>query len=127
MKKFVKSVIALSLLGLSLMGVAEAKQIGYFHRFTITRDFARTYFVTKDHANHPYIMNLWDSAGLGLNVKHRLVNSNGAVRSSTFLTAAGDRTEHGNWASAGYIYALDMARENPWDGPAYITGSWSPN
>lgn len=37
MKKFVKSVIALSLLGLSLVGVAEAKQIGYFHRFTITK------------------------------------------------------------------------------------------
>lgn len=127
MKKFVKSVIALSLLGLSLMGVAEAKQIGYFYHFTITKQFARTYYVTKDHANHPYIMNLWDSSGLGIRVKHRLVNSNGEARSHTNLTWTGDRTEHGNWASAGYIYALDMARENPWDVGISITGSWSPN
>ncbi|MFA9467145.1 hypothetical protein [Streptococcus sp. E24BD] len=127
MKKLIKTLVAMSLLGLSLAGIVEAKQIGYFHRFTITRDYARTYYVQKDHANYPYIQNLEDSAGMGIRVRHRLVNSNGEARSHEYLTWCGDRTEHGNWATAGYIYALDMSRENRIDGPAYITGSWSPN
>lgn len=30
-------------------------------------------------------------------------------------------------AQAGYIYNLNLARENFWDGSFFIDGSWSPD
>lgn len=62
-----------------------------------------------------------------MTVKNRIVNYYNEPRSESRLAWVGSRTEFDNWATAGYAYALDMARQNWWDGAAYITGSWSPD
>ncbi|MFC5630709.1 MULTISPECIES: hypothetical protein [Streptococcus] len=108
--------------------VASAYGIGEFSNFRITTAYVRTGYISKENAGAEYIMNLNPSLNLyPMTVKHRLVNSNGEDRSGTSLTTCGTRSTHGNWATAGYVYAADMARQNWWDGAAAITGSWSPN
>ena len=43
------------------------------------------------------------------------------------LTWTGQRGVYTNNAQAGYIYNLNLARENFWDGSFFIDGSWSPD
>lgn len=73
-----------------------------------------------------YVVNL-DSKSPQIRVKHYLANSNGARRSEVDLTWTGQRGIYTNNAQAGYIYNLNLARENFWDGSFFIDGSWSPD
>lgn len=62
-----------------------------------------------------------------MTVKNRLVNSNGTPRSTEHISVVGQRHSLSNNGASGYIYALDMARQNWWDLSAEIDGSWSPD
>lgn len=127
MKGFKKFIIALSTLLLFPLFVAEARSIGNFSKFRITTSYARTGYLLKSKKQN-YVINLEPSRNRGnMTVKNRMVNSNGDARSDAHISTCGYRYELPNWASAGYVYALDMARQNWWDGASDITGSWSPD
>lgn len=128
MKRF-KLILATSLVifGISTTIVEAARQIGEFHHFKITTQFAKTGYLVK-HRDGNFVVNLQLSRHLApMTVRTKLVNSNDERRSEDRLVWVGERRELDNWAQEGYIYALAMARQNWWDGPAYITGSWSPD
>lgn len=127
--KRLKSVFAtfLIIFGMSTVAVEAARQIGEFNHFRITTRYAKTGYLVKNREGN-FVVNLESSRHLApMTVKTRLVNSNNEARSDERLVWVGERRELDNWARSGYIYALDMARQNWWDGAAYITGSWSPD
>ena len=122
-KKLLKMVIPVLMISAVGTTFVEANQIGAFSNFVITTSYKRTGYLTKENEGAEYIMNLNPCRNLHpMTVKHRIVNSNGES-----LTTCGTRSTHGNWATVGYVYAADMARQNWWDLSAAISGSWSPN
>lgn len=126
-KKLLKMVIPVLMISAVGTTFVEANQIGAFSNFVITTSYKRTGYLTKNEGAE-YIMNLNPCRNLHpMTVKHRIVNSNGEARSGESLTTCGTRSTHGNWATVGYVYAADMARQNWWDLSAAISGSWSPN
>ncbi|HET8272699.1 TPA: hypothetical protein VUY04_000069 [Streptococcus pneumoniae] len=123
-KKLLKMVIPVLMISAVGTTFVEANQIGAFSNFVITTSYKRTGYLTKENEGAEYIMNLNPCRNLHpMTVKHRIVNSNGEARSGESFT----RSTHGNWATVGYVYAVDMARQNWWDLSAAISGSWSPN
>nr|WP_248628466.1 hypothetical protein [Enterococcus cecorum] len=119
---------SLLVLGVCVVGIVEARQIGEFANFRITSSYAKTGYLTKSITKANYVINLQPSENLApMTVKNRLVNSNNEARSSEAVTRCGQRDTIGNWGTAGYGYALQMKRQNWWDGAAAITGSWSPD
>ncbi|HGL2213957.1 TPA: hypothetical protein ACKCO9_000070 [Streptococcus pneumoniae] len=127
-KKLLKMVIPVLMISAVGTTFVEANQIGAFSNFVITTSYKRTGYLTKENEGAEYIMNLNPCRNLHpMTVKHRIVNSNGEARSGESLTTCGTRSTHGNWATVGNVYAVDMARQNWWDLSAAISGSWSPN
>jgi len=118
------AVLATLLLTAGLVG-ARGRQIGQLSRFRITPAFAGTSYLQKMNSSY-YVVNL-DSKSPQIRVKHYLANSNGARRSDVDLAWTGQRGVYTNNAQAGYIYNLNLARENFWDGSFFIDGSWSPD
>lgn len=85
-------------------------------------------YLTKAVNNRNYVINLEPSRSLSnIKIKNRIVNSNGDARSEEYRSTCGFRYSYPNWASGGYIYALQMSRENWFDGAVALTGSWSPD
>ena len=120
-----KLFLSIIVIGASISFVS-AKEIGEFSNFRITPTETRTGYLNKyNRSNH--VINLEPSRNLKMNVKATLVNSNGDDRSDVYYPTCGFRYTYSNWASPGYIYALDLARQNWWDTAAGITGSWSPD
>lgn len=106
---------------------AFAREIGEFSNFRVTSSYAKTGYLTKAVSNRNYVINLEPSRSLSIKIKNRIVNSNGEGRSDVYRSTCGFRYSYSNWASGGYIYALQMSRENWFDGPVALTGSWSPD
>lgn len=127
MKKLIKVFVISMLITLTIGGTVSARQIDSFSHFRITTAWAETRQLTKAKNDSQYVINLELSRGLNINVKNRLVNSNDDARSYDNLSECGYRYSYDNWAQAGYFYSLQMARQNWWDGAAYIDGSWSPD
>lgn len=105
--------------------LGNAREIGQLSRFRITPTFTGTAYLQKMNSSY-YIVNL-DAKSPQIRVKHYLANSNGARRSDIDMTWTGNRGVYTNNAQAGYIYNLNLARENFWDGAFFIDGSWSPD
>ena len=108
------------------LGITFAREIGEFANFRITSSYARTGYLTKANNSGNYVINLTPTRG-SYKVKNRVVNSASAVRSNVSNDWIVHRHQHATWASGGYIYALDMAREHWFDSAKAITGSWSPD
>lgn len=127
-KKNIFLAIVVCLISVSVLfpTVANARNIGQIGTFRITARFAGTSYLQKVRTGSHYVLNL-NSKNPQIRVKHYLANSNGASRSGTNLTWTGTRGTYANSAQAGYIYNVNMARENPWDGAFLIDGSWSPD
>ena len=92
----------------------------------MTSGFTRTENLLVKGGSPYDVVNL-DSSAPQIVVKHYLTNSNGERRSDVDETWTGRRGVYTQWATPGYIYGLSLARQNWWDGPAYINGSWSPD
>mgnify|MGYP006959381180 CR=1 FL=1 len=126
MRKF-KTVMLTLLLVISTGVVVSAKEIDSFSNFKITTSSARTRYLSK-YNDSSFVINLQPSRKLNpIRIKTLLVNSNGDARSDVYFPTCGFRYEYSNWATATYIYALDMKREHIFDSAIYITGSWSPD
>lgn len=107
---------------------AFAREIGEFSNFRVTSSYTQTGYLTKEVSNRNYVINLEPSRNLSnIKIKNRIVNSNGEARSDEYRSTGGYRYSYSNWASGGYIYALQMSRENWYDGAVAVTGSWSPD
>lgn len=107
------------------MVLARDREIGWLTRFRITPTFTGTNYLEKTSGSY-YVVNL-DSKNPQIRVKHYLANSNGTRRSDIDMTWTGRRGVYTNEARAGYIYNLNLARENFWDGSFFVDGSWSPD
>lgn len=125
MKRKILFSLALIIL-LALSTYTYARQIGEFSDFKITRNGEKTGYLLKiGNTGSNYILNLYPCRELSpMKVKHFLVNIQDNRRSDVHLLTCGERWNFSNWASQNYSYSLRMSRENWWDGPAYITGSW---
>lgn len=77
-------------------------------------------------SNSYYVVHL-DSKNPQIKVRHYLANSNGDRRSDIDLTWAGKHGVYTKNAQSGYIYNLNLDRENFWHGGFFIDGSWSPD
>lgn len=128
-KKIKKIIITLIIIiGALFLTSIYAREIGQLSNFSIKGHYNhRTGYLTKLKGGH-YIMNLNRAPNhrRAINVRHRMVNANGEVRSQWYLTTEGDRHPCANNATEGYIYALDITRQYTWDGAEYVNGSWSP-
>ena len=126
--KFENKILLIPVLVFICCTTVEARQIRSFNNFAINgRTFERTDYLTKEN-NYGYVLNLNPCRDLSPNkVRFRLVNSNGQVRSNEYFLECGQRGAYADWATPGYIYALEMKRENFFDFTMRITGSWSPD
>lgn len=127
MKKMKFSILTLiaTIFVVSVGAFVEAREIGDLSNFRITNTFSGTSYLQKIN-NSYYVVNL-NSKNPQIKVKHYLANSNGARRSDIDLTWTGQRGVYTNFAKGGYIYNLNLSRENFWDGAFFIDGSWSPD
>lgn len=117
-----------SILVLMLTITIFGREIGEFTNFRITYGGDKTGYLLKNNDNDDYVLNLKPSENLApMNVGHVLLNTNDEKRSGYTLLRCGQRGSYSNWGSSDYVYALRLSRQNWWDSPAYITGSWSPD
>lgn len=123
-----KTIIMQSILVLMLTITIFGREIGEFTNFRITYNGEKTGYLLKNNDNDDYVLNLKPSENLApMNIGHVLLNTNDEKRSGYTLLRCGQRGSYSNWGSSDYVYALRLSRQNWWDSPAYITGSWSPD
>ena len=125
-----KIIFSISALLLIFSNYSYARNIGEINNFRIKYGFRRTEYVTKTTNLKSYAVNLKESAKLSpIRIVTRVINIDGYGRSAENRLTAGNRAEFElhHQASSGFKYALQLGRENWWDGSIYIDGSWSPD